>query len=196
MERSVVGSDCMGRGQTAAMRRHFHRWPEVRAVCAAAGKLAAHLCARRLPAWAFALLAAGAAGAAGEAADSASSAPARADFTRGLIELKRQATARGTPDETTKTNLKFDFFPSQGAVALLRLELPFPDGARQGSCRLIHAASGCLSSAVECAATTDSRSGLRVTGPVRVQSRVAPDQRAGLSSRALRYSAWRAARMA
>ena len=69
-------------------------------------------------------------------------------------------------------------------------------GARQGSCRLIHAASGCLSSAVECAATTESRSGLRVTGPVGVQARVAPDHRAGLRSRALRYSAWRAARMA
>ena len=69
-------------------------------------------------------------------------------------------------------------------------------GARQGSCRLIHAASGCLSSAVECAATTESRSGLRVTGPVGVQSRVAPDQRAGLRSRALRYSSWRASRMA
>ncbi len=69
-------------------------------------------------------------------------------------------------------------------------------GARQGSCRLIHAASGCLCSAVECAATTESRSGLRVTGPVGVQSRVAPDQRAGLRSRAWRYSAWRAARMA
>ena len=46
---------------------------------------------------------------------------------RGLIELKRQATSRGTPEETTKTNLKFDFFPHEGAVALLRLELPFPD---------------------------------------------------------------------
>ena len=67
-------------------------------------------------------------------------------------------------------------------------------GACQGSCRLIHAAIGCLS-AVECAAITESRSGLRVTGPVGVQSRVGPDQRAGLRSRALRYSAWRAARM-
>lgn len=123
----MVGSDCAGRGPVAATRQHLHRWPEVRTVCAAAGLLAVHLCALRLPVWAFALVAAGAAGAAAEAADSVSSAPARADFTRGLIELKRQATARGTPDETTKTNLKFDFFPSQGAVALLRLELPYPD---------------------------------------------------------------------
>ena len=43
------------------------------------------------------------------------------------MELKRQATARGTPEETTKTNLKFDYFPQAGVVALLRLELPFPD---------------------------------------------------------------------
>jgi hypothetical protein len=48
-------------------------------------------------------------------------------FPRGLVEVKRQATARGTPEETTKTNLKFDWFPQGGAVALLRLELPFPD---------------------------------------------------------------------
>ncbi|HSB21757.1 MAG TPA: hypothetical protein VLE94_01475 [Burkholderiaceae bacterium] len=46
---------------------------------------------------------------------------------RGLVELKRQATARGTPEETTKTNLKFDFFPREGVVSLWRLELPFPD---------------------------------------------------------------------
>ena len=49
-----------------------------------------------------------------------------ADF-RGLVELKRQATSRGTPEETTKTNLKLDWFPVAGAVSLLRLELPFPD---------------------------------------------------------------------
>ncbi|MBL8349094.1 MAG: hypothetical protein JNL87_02165 [Burkholderiaceae bacterium] len=48
-------------------------------------------------------------------------------FRHGLVELKRQATARGTPDETTKTNLKFDVIPPSGAIALLRLELPFPD---------------------------------------------------------------------
>jgi hypothetical protein len=71
-----------------------------------------------------------------------------------------------------------------------------PGGARQDSCRLIHAASGCLSSAVESAATTESRSGLSVTAPRGDQSRVGPDHRAGLRSRALRYSAWRAARMA
>jgi thiol-disulfide isomerase/thioredoxin len=69
-------------------------------------------------------------------------------------------------------------------------------GARQGSCRLIHAASGCLSCASDWAATTESRSGLSVTAPTGDQLRVAPDQRSGLRSRALRYSAWRAARMA
>lgn len=45
---------------------------------------------------------------------------------RWLVELKRQATARGTPDETTKTNLKIEYRPD-GPVSLLRLELPFPD---------------------------------------------------------------------
>ena len=48
-------------------------------------------------------------------------------YPRGLVELKRQATARGTPEETTKTNLKLDWFPSQGMASLLRVELPFPD---------------------------------------------------------------------
>jgi transposase-like protein len=57
-------------------------------------------------------------------------------------------------------------------------------GARQGSCRLVHAANGCLGSAFMWALTTESRSGLRVTAPMSVQLRVAPDQRAGFRSRA------------
>lgn len=44
----------------------------------------------------------------------------------GKIELKRQATNRGTPDETTKTELKVDVY-LDGFVSLLRLEAPFPD---------------------------------------------------------------------
>ncbi len=57
-------------------------------------------------------------------------------------------------------------------------------GARQGSCRLCHAANGCISS-VRCAmSSSESRSGLRVTAPMGVQLRVSPDQRAGLRSRA------------
>src|SRR5215218_4198947 len=43
-------------------------------------------------------------------------------------------------------------------------------------------------------ATTLSRSGLRVTAPIGVQSRVRPLQRRGWRSRACRYRAWRAAR--
>ncbi|MCD9005683.1 hypothetical protein LDO31_05420, partial [Luteimonas sp. XNQY3] len=39
-------------------------------------------------------------------------------------------------------------------------------GARQGSCRLSHAAIGCLSLSPCCVATTESRSGLRVTAPI------------------------------
>lgn len=57
-------------------------------------------------------------------------------------------------------------------------------GARQGSCRLFHAASGCISSVFDAMATTASRSGLSVTAPTGVQLRVRPDQRAGLRSRA------------
>jgi hypothetical protein len=58
----------------------------------------------------------------------------------------------------------------------------------QGTCRFSHAAKGCLSVACEAIVTTDSRSGLRVTAPIGVQSRVQPDQRAGLRSRAWTYS--------
>jgi hypothetical protein len=61
-------------------------------------------------------------------------------------------------------------------------------GACQGTCRLSHAAKGCLSVACEAIVTTDSRSGLRVTAPIGVQSRVHPDQRAGLRSRAWTYT--------
>ena len=68
-------------------------------------------------------------------------------------------------------------------------------GARQGSCRLIYAAIGCITLS-ECALMTESRSGLRVTGPMGSQLRVLPDHRAGFKSRARRYSAWRAASMA
>lgn len=68
--------------------------------------------------------------------------------------------------------------------------------ARQGSCRLVHAASGCFSSVAECVLTTASRSGFNVTAPTGVQLRVAPDQRRGLRWRAWQYSSWRAARIA
>ena len=52
-------------------------------------------------------------------------------------------------------------------------------GACQGSCRLIHAASGCISDVRECILMIESRSGLRATGPTGDQLRVVPDQRAG-----------------
>jgi hypothetical protein len=42
------------------------------------------------------------------------------------LELKREATNRGTPDETTKTQIKIDAL-FDGVVSLLRLEVPFPD---------------------------------------------------------------------
>ena len=59
--------------------------------------------------------------------DSGSAAPSPAPKYRHLVELKRSATDRGTSDETTKTNLKFDYLLTDGAVSFLRLELPFPD---------------------------------------------------------------------
>ena len=43
-----------------------------------------------------------------------------------LIELKREATNRGTLDEITKTQIKIDALPD-GIISLLRLEVPFPD---------------------------------------------------------------------
>ena len=48
------------------------------------------------------------------------------EIRHGRIELKRQATNRGTPEETTKTQLKIDTYLN-GFVSLLRLEVPFPD---------------------------------------------------------------------
>ncbi len=62
-------------------------------------------------------------------------------------------------------------------------------GARQASCHLSHAAKGCLFVLPIAMATTDSRSGLSVTGPAGDQFRVWRDQRAGWRSRASTYSA-------
>ena len=44
----------------------------------------------------------------------------------GNFELKRQNTARGTPEETTKTSLRFERF-WDAPIRQLRLDLPFPD---------------------------------------------------------------------
>jgi hypothetical protein len=45
---------------------------------------------------------------------------------RGRLELKRTNTSRGTPEETTRTAVRVETF-LDGAVALLRVDLPFPD---------------------------------------------------------------------
>jgi hypothetical protein len=50
--------------------------------------------------------------------------PAAAPF--GRVELKRQNTSRGTPDESTRTTLRFERLLG-GPLRLLRLDLPFPD---------------------------------------------------------------------
>lgn len=79
------------------------------------------------PSWVPAVMFLAAAGAArGEEAAVATNLPEAGARTNWLVEFKRQATARGTPEETTKSQVKFDFFPD-GPVSLLRLELPFPD---------------------------------------------------------------------
>jgi hypothetical protein len=54
----------------------------------------------------------------------ASAAPK--EVLHGKIELKRQATNRGMPEETTKTVVKIDAY-LEGVISLLRLEVPFPD---------------------------------------------------------------------
>ena len=69
-------------------------------------------------------------------------------------------------------------------------------GACQATCRLIHAANRRVSLQPKWALMTQSRSGFSVTAPTGDQLRVSPDQRAGFFSRACKYSAWRAARMA
>ena len=81
-----------------------------------------------------------------------------------------------------------------GAVSVIFWALMF--GACQATCRLVHAASGCLSMPFKCALMMESRSGLSVTTSTGFQLRVWPDQRAGLAALASVYSAWRAARMA
>ena len=70
-----------------------------------------------------------------------------------------------------------------------RMEQGGLTGARQDSCHLSHAAKGCLFVLPIAMATTDSRSGLSVTGPAGDQFRVWRDQRAGWRSRASTYSA-------
>lgn len=44
----------------------------------------------------------------------------------GRFELKRQNTARGTPNETSATTLRAERY-FDGPIAMLRLDLPFPD---------------------------------------------------------------------
>ncbi|NML43186.1 hypothetical protein HHL11_05445 [Ramlibacter sp. G-1-2-2] len=42
------------------------------------------------------------------------------------VELKRQNTGRGTPEEQTRTTLRFESYAT-GPFVLVRLDLPFPD---------------------------------------------------------------------
>ena len=74
-----------------------------------------------------------------------------------------------------------------GAGSLQIDACPMEGGTSQDSCRLIHAIKRIMFSACTCSRTTASRSGLSVTAPTGVQSRVPRDQRAGCRSRAWRY---------
>ena len=82
--------------------------------------------------------------------------------------------------------ITIDVMGTQSAIAG---EIRERGGARQDSCHLSHAAKGCLFVLPIAMATTDSRSGLSVTGPAGDQFRVWRDQRAGWRSRASAYSA-------
>jgi hypothetical protein len=57
---------------------------------------------------------------------SKSAATADRRFWDGRVELKRENTGCGTPDETTKTIFKVEMYPP-GVLSLVRLEVPFPD---------------------------------------------------------------------
>ena len=116
--------------------------------------------------------------------------------------LDRMAKSRGLPQIIRSDNGK-EFcgkdmvkWAYERGVLLRLIEPGKPNGARQASCRLSHAAKACLFVPSKCAAMTASRSGLRVTAPMGDQSRVVPDQRAGLRALASVYSTCRAARMA
>jgi len=61
--------------------------------------------------------------------------------------------------------------------------LALQGGARQGSPRISHAASSCLSAAPKCVLMIESRLGLSVTALIGDQLRVLPDQLAVLRSR-------------
>jgi hypothetical protein len=63
----------------------------------------------------------------GEAPEGKGESAGTAAKTSWLVEFKRQSTARGTPEESTKSQVKLDYFPEGSVVSLLRLELPFPD---------------------------------------------------------------------
>lgn len=46
---------------------------------------------------------------------------------RWNLEVKRQNTGRGTEDESTRTTLRAEWMPAEGALSQLRLDVPLPD---------------------------------------------------------------------
>ena len=108
------------------------------------------------------------------------------DFTDNIkVESNDEVGATLQAYNELLAKLRSSFAEIQ-AVAERMASVTTEVGASQDSCRLIHAAHRVLFSAWR-SRMTASRSGLSVTGPTGDQSRVFPDQRAGLSSRAWRY---------
>lgn len=58
--------------------------------------------------------------------DSVDKASSVATPQRSLLQIKRQATDRGTDGESTKTTLRWETFPT-GRFSRFRVEVPFPD---------------------------------------------------------------------
>jgi len=74
---------------------------------------------------AFALACALAAGAAAQVPGDSDAGSPGAEW-RGRLEIKRQNTSRGTPEESTRTTLRVETF-FDGPLSLLRFDFPFPD---------------------------------------------------------------------
>jgi hypothetical protein len=55
------------------------------------------------------------------------SPPAASGPWKGRVEIKREETDKGTEGESSKTNLRVEYYPGNALLALLRVDLPFPD---------------------------------------------------------------------
>ncbi len=107
-------------------------------------------------------------------------------FYRGVLEGLDLADLGARYLDTGRDRRQARLTQQAIEAELLRGVRRLSAGASQASCRLGHAANGCISTVPECVLTTESRSGFSVTAPMGAQFRVVPDQRRGLRSRAWR----------